>query len=125
MAQIISVIKNLTYLPTTENNNNRFIIFNPSDYINNGCDYYIKNLSIVPVNIENIPISLILKNNTDNSEGYLIQNILLSHDDPLYLKNFYLSQNNTLILEIGPYDNNETENNNTIRIDVILQLIMV
>jgi len=125
MAQIISVIKNLTYLPTTENSNNRFIIFNPSDYINNGCDYYIKNLSIVPVNIENIPISLILKNNTDNSEGYLIQNILLSHDDPLYLKNFYLSQNNTLILEIGPYDNNETENNNTIRIDVILQLIMV
>jgi len=125
MAQIISVIKNLTYLPTTENSNNRFIIFNPSDYINNGCDYYIKNLSIVPVDIENIPISLILKNNTDNSEGYLIQNILLSHDDPLYLKNFYLSQNNTLILEIGPYDNNETENNNTIRIDVILQLIMV
>jgi len=125
MAQIISVIKNLTYLPTTENNNNRFIIFNPSDYINNGRDYYIKNLSIVPVNIENIPISLILKNNTDNSEGYLIQNVLLSHNDPLYLKNFYLSQNNTLILEIGPYDNNETENNNTIRIDVILQLIMV
>ena len=125
MAQIISVRKNLTYLPTTENNNNRFIIFNPSDYINNGRDYYIKNLSIVPVNIENIPISLILKNNTDNSEGYLIQNVLLSHDDPLYLKNFYLSQNNTLILEIGPYDNNETENNNTIRIDVILQLIMV
>ena len=117
MGQIISVIKNFN-LDNTANSIKRFGILDTSNY---NRDLYVKNLSIVPVNSKNVLISLILTN--QDSEAYLVQDVYLSHDDPLYLKNLYLSIDNKLFLEVKKTESSEFGQG--ARVDVIVQCVLL